>query len=129
MPRITSSTETLPMAQPTNNVVLTGGVGSPMPRLSSMTMPKCTGSMPKLFTTGSRIGVQISSSGARSSAVPRISGMIFSHIRNTYMLLEMATKNSVIFAGILERLLVDIGDDLGSGGLHLRNGGVLRFVP
>jgi hypothetical protein len=55
--------------------------------------------------------------------------MIFSHIRNTYMLLEMATKNSVIFAGILERLLVDIGDDPGSGGLHLRNGGVLRFVP
>jgi hypothetical protein len=26
-----------------------------------MTMPKCTGSTPKLLTTGSRIGVQISS--------------------------------------------------------------------
>jgi hypothetical protein len=103
MPRITSSTETLPMAQPTNSVVPTGGVSRPMPRLSSMTMPKCTGSMPKLFTTGSRIGVQISNRGARSSAVPRTSSMMFNHISSTYLLLDMATKNSVIFAGICIR--------------------------
>ena len=88
------------MAQPTNSVVPTGGVSKPMPRLSSMTMPKCTGSMPKLFTTGSRMGVQISNRGARSRAVPKISSMMFSHISNMYLLLEMATKKSVILAGI-----------------------------
>ena len=71
-----------------------------MPRLSNITMPKCTGSMPKLFTTGSRIGVQISSKGARSSAVPRTSSMMFNHISSMYLLPEIATKNSVIFAGI-----------------------------
>ena len=65
-----------------------------------MTIPKCTGSMPKLFTTGSRIGVQISSSGARSSAVPSTSSMMFSHISSMYLLLEIATKKSVILAGI-----------------------------
>ena len=59
--------------------------------------------MPKLFTTGSKIGVQINSSGARSSAVPRISSMMFNHISSMYLLLDIATKNSVIFAGICIR--------------------------
>src|SRR3954453_4466299 len=33
------------------------------------------------------------------------------------------------FDGILERLLVDVGDDFGAGRLHLLDRGVLRFIP
>ena len=61
---------TPPMAQPTTMVGPTGGVSRPMPRLRIMMMPKCTGSMPNVLITGRKIGVQISSIGARSMNVP-----------------------------------------------------------
>ena len=63
-------------------------------------MPKCTGSMPNIFTTGRKIGVQISSIGARSMKVPSTSSRMLIRNRNVYLSLETVTKNAVTFAGI-----------------------------
>ena len=99
MPRITSCIDTLPTAQPTKSVAPTGGVSSPMPRFNSMIMPKWTGSTPKVLTTGNRIGVQISSSGARSIRHPSTSSMMLISIRITSRLCDSVRKNAVILAG------------------------------
>ncbi|MNI77340.1 hypothetical protein D3C73_1336250 [compost metagenome] len=74
---------TLPMAEPTNSTAPTGGVINPMPRFTSMIMPKCTGSTPMPVITGSRIGVRIRISGAMSITVPSSNSMKLMHIRIT----------------------------------------------
>ena len=71
-----------------------------MPRLSSMIIPKCTGSTPSVVTTGSMIGVQIRISGAISIRQPRTSISTFSSIRITSLLCESVRKNAVTLAGI-----------------------------
>src|SRR5215831_9353705 len=97
---MTCSMVTFPTAQPTKRIAPTGGWHNPMPRLSIMIMPKCTGSTPKLIITGKRIGVQIRIDGAISTKVPRISSKILIKNRMTYLLLEMVKKNAVICAGL-----------------------------
>ena len=67
--------DTLPTAQATNSAGPTGGVISPMPRLTISTMPNCTGSIPSALTTGRKIGVPIMISGAMSMKVPSTSRM------------------------------------------------------
>src|ERR1700716_4697333 len=71
-----------------------------MPRLSSMIMPKCTGSTPKFFITGSRVGVAINIEGAMSTSVPSTSKRMLIRNRMTYLLSDIDRKNAVIFAGI-----------------------------
>ena len=90
---------TLPTAQPTNSTEPTGGVSSPMPRLSSMIMPKCTGLTPNRSTTGSRIGVQIRISGAMSIRQPSTSSSTLISSRITSRLLDRVRKKAVILAG------------------------------
>jgi hypothetical protein len=92
---VTVSSGNLAMALPTNSTEPTGGVISPMPRFTIMIMPKCTGWMPRPWTTGSRIGVRIRISGAMSINVPSISIMMLMHSRITYLLSEIDVKNAV----------------------------------
>ena len=84
---IISDTDTLATPAPTNNIVPTGGVQSPIHKLSTMMIPKCTGCIPNSVTTGKNIGVNISIAGVISIKVPTISNVIFisknSH-RGTY---------------------------------------------
>ena len=70
---VTAPIFSLEIAAPTNSTEPTGGVISPMPRLTIMIMPKCTGSMPRVLTTGSRMGVRMRISGAMSISVPSTS--------------------------------------------------------
>ena len=65
-----------------------------------MIMPKCTGSMPSFAITGRKIGVQMSSIGARSMKVPSSSSRMFTSSRKTYLFSEMERKKAVILAGI-----------------------------
>lgn len=74
---------TLPIAEPTNSTAPTGGVIKPMPRLTSMIMPKCTGSTPMPVMTGIRIGVRIRINGAMSITVPNSRSMKLMHMRIT----------------------------------------------
>ena len=53
-----------------------------------MIIPKWTGSTPKVLTTGSRIGVQIKSSGARSIRHPSTSSMMLISIRITSLIVR-----------------------------------------
>ena len=67
---MTCSTETPPMAQPTNCVVPTGGVFRPSAQLISISMPNCTGPMPNCMQIGRKIGVQMRMVAAMSRKVP-----------------------------------------------------------
>jgi len=64
-----------------------------------MIMPKCTGSTPSAFITGSMIGVQMRIIGAMSMNVPSSSSRTLISISITYLLSVMARKSSVAFAG------------------------------
>ena len=87
------------MAQPTASVGPTGGVKRPIPRLRIMMIPKCTGSMPNWVTIGRKIGVQISSIGARSMKVPSTSSSTLIRSSRVYLSSATARKNCAAFAG------------------------------
>lgn len=59
-----------PIPHPTNNTVPTGGVVSPMQRLRTIIIPKCSGVIPSAVTTGKKIGVKIRTAGVISMKVP-----------------------------------------------------------
>ncbi|MOA07072.1 hypothetical protein D3C78_1267500 [compost metagenome] len=83
----------------TNSTEPTGGVISPIPRLTIMIIPKCTGSIPSELVTGKSTGVKIRISGAMSISVPISSSMMLRYIRITYLLSDSDVKNSVIRIG------------------------------
>ena len=64
-----------------------------------MIMPKCTGSTPIAFTTGSMIGVQIRIIGAMSMKVPSSSRRMLISINITYLFSVKLRKSCVAFAG------------------------------
>ena len=64
-----------------------------------MIIPKCTGSTPSLIIIGSRIGVQMSSIGARSMKVPSASRRMLMSSSITYLLSVSVRKNAVALAG------------------------------
>ena len=70
----------------TNSVLPTGGVMLPMHRLYTKIRPNCTGSMPKVLTTGRNSGVKIRMAGVTSMNVPAISRMTFMISRMMYLL-------------------------------------------
>src|SRR5699024_2215965 len=61
---------TLAILAPTNNIVPTGGVILPIHIENTIIIPKCTTSIPKLWTIGKNIGVKIKTAGATSIKVP-----------------------------------------------------------
>ena len=98
----------LPMAQPTNSALPTGGVHRPTARLKIITTPKCTGSMPMagLVTTGRRIGVIIVISGAISMKQPSRSSSTLIISSRTYLLLVMLSSAAVIIAGMRSSVIM-----------------------
>ncbi len=88
------------MALPTNSTVPTGGVIRPMPRFTIIIMPKCTGSTPRVLTTGSRMGVRIRISGDMSIRQPSTSSSTLMSARITYLLSERLVRKAVTFIGI-----------------------------
>jgi len=71
-----------------------------------MIMPKCTGSMPSLAITGMKMGVQMSSMGAKSMKVPSNNSSKLTKNKNTYLLSEMLKKNMVILACICIKVIM-----------------------
>ncbi len=67
----------------------TGGVTKAMARFITIMTPKCIGFMPKLLTTGSRIGVRIKIAGVVSITIPTKRSSTFI-IRSKTILLELS---------------------------------------
>lgn len=96
----TCDTETLAIPLPTNNMVPTGGVHKPIHKLSTKTIPKCTGCIPKASTTGKNIGVNIKTAGVISMKVPTINSTKLMTKNITILLLNCSNKKPLISSGI-----------------------------
>ena len=85
---------------PTKSTLPTGGVQSPTQRFSTITMPKCTGSIPSATTTGRKMGVKMRMAGVMSMNVPTVSRMTLMR-RKTTSGLSMAPTPAEIACGRL----------------------------
>jgi len=89
-----------PIAHAMKRHTPTGGVVSPITRLSTMITPKWSGSTPILFIRGSNTGVKIISEAVVSMNVPTISKSIFTRRRIAMRLWVKEITNSVKYCGI-----------------------------
>lgn len=97
---MTCDTETLATPLPTKSNVPTGGVQMPIHKFKTITIPKCTGSMPRSVTTGKKIGVNIRTAGVISINVPIINRIILIANRMANLLLTDSNKKLLIISGI-----------------------------
>src|SRR5690606_24769534 len=67
---MTFSMVVLAIPTPTKSTEPTGGVQSPIQRLSTITMPNCMGSIPSSVTIGRKMGVNMSTAGVMSIKMP-----------------------------------------------------------
>ena len=88
------------MPTPTNNTEPTGGVQSPIQRLSIRTIPKCVGSIPKAVTTGRKIGVKINTAGVASIKTPTAKRIKLIIKRITILLSLIDNRALLISCGI-----------------------------
>ena len=86
---------------PTKSTAPTGGVHSPMQRLSTMMIPKCTGSMPRSTATGRKMGVKMSTAGVMSMNVPTTSSTRLIMSRMATGLSVSASSDAVTLCGML----------------------------
>jgi len=89
-----------------NRQVPTGGVHSPMQRFAMMMMPKWISDRPSWRTTGSRIGVKISSAGVMSMNIPTTSSMALIVSRITYGLSESPISAADTVCGMLAIVMI-----------------------
>ena len=82
---------------PTNNTDPTGGVQSPIQRLSIRIIPKWVGSIPKEVTMGRKIGVKMSTAGVASINIPTTSRITFI-IKRIMTLLSLTDKRALIMS-------------------------------
>ncbi|MCY1371319.1 hypothetical protein D9M69_584560 [compost metagenome] len=83
----------LAMRASTNSTMPIGGCSTPIMRLSTITTPKCTGSMPSWFEIGSRIGTRIVMAAVVSRKQPTNSISRFASSRNTQAsLVKLSTQ-------------------------------------
>ena len=82
---------------PTNRTEPTGGVQSPIQRLSISTIPKWIGSIPKEVTMGRKIGVKMSTAGVASINIPTTSRITFI-IKRIMTLLSLTDKRALIMS-------------------------------
>ena len=66
----------------------------PIPKLITITTPKCTRSIPTLSTRGRKIGIKIKVADNGSRTVPHIIKKIFKIINTTHLLAEMDVNSS-----------------------------------
>ena len=90
----------LEMAEPMNSVEPTGGVSRPMPRFSTITMPRWIGDSPIWIQIGSMTGVSIRIRQAISIRQPSISISTFSMMRISILLLVSVNRPVATFSGI-----------------------------
>ena len=88
------------METPTKSKDPTGGVHKPIHRLTTIIIPKWTGSTPTLVTTGKNMGVKISTAGVMSIKVPTNNKMRLITIKITHLLSLTVSINSLIKCGI-----------------------------
>ena len=93
---ITFVTDIFATPAPTKSIVPTGGVHKPMQRFNTMMIPKCTGSIPNVVTTGRKMGVKIKIAGVISINVPTISKVKLIIRKITIGLLTFSNRNPVI---------------------------------
>ncbi|MBA7617398.1 hypothetical protein ES703_24712 [subsurface metagenome] len=92
--------DVLAILQPTKSTLPTGGVHSPMQRLSTMTMPKWMGFIPSWTTTGRKMGVKINTAGVISMNVPTMSRNTLMISRMTILLSVSAIRAALTFWGM-----------------------------
>ncbi len=97
---ITWVTDTFATPLPTKSKVPTSGVQIPMHRFNTITIPKCTGSIPKVVTTGKNIGVNINTAGVMSIKVPTMSRIMLMAKKMANLLSSCSNKNVLIISGI-----------------------------
>ena len=85
--------------QPENRDEPTGGVMLPTPRFMTIMMPKWMGSMPKLVTTGRKIGAKIRTAGVISINMPATSSSRLISSRMTYLLSDTLSSASPMAFG------------------------------
>lgn len=103
---VTLAMVVLPTPQPMKRHVPTGGVQRPRQRFAMMMMPKCMSDSPNCRTTGSRIGVKISSAGVMSMNMPTTSSMalIVSRIMTGFFESPMSVADTV--CGMLVTVMI-----------------------
>lgn len=101
--------EVLATPTPMNNTEPTGGVHKPIQRLSTMIIPKCTGSIPNSVTTGKNIGVKINTAGVMSMKIPTKSKIRLMIIRMTNLLSLNESNTALMDCGISS---LDITQDM-----------------
>ena len=114
-------------ARSTNNTVPIGGCSSPIIRLSTITSPKCTRSMPSFWQIGIRIGTSsvIAAVGSRKQPTNSISRLASS--RNIAGLLVKASTQAAIVVGDA-RHRQQPAEDRGRGDDEQHRGGGLDGV-
>ena len=85
---------------PTNKTDPTGGVQSPIHKLSTIMIPNWIGSIPKAVTTGKNIGVKISTAGVISIKIPTKRRSIFIIKRIIILLSLIPNSRSLRFCGM-----------------------------
>ena len=80
----------------TNSVIPTGGVLIPIARFAVTTNPKCTGLIPRIFATGSKIGTIRIIAGVESKIMPRNNKITLEIKKKMILLLHNANNASVI---------------------------------
>ena len=84
--------------QATYKLTPTGGVTNPMARLTIITTPKCTKSIPKLFATGTKSGTNIYNADVESKKQPAIKSITFTIIKNMILFPPVILINASLIA-------------------------------
>src|SRR3954468_8971963 len=83
----------------------TGGWQRPTSMLTTIMMPKCTGSMPSFIATGTRIGAMISTIDEGSITLPAISNSTFTIIRNAIGPSPLSSSHAAICCGMFSEVI------------------------
>ena len=109
--RVHFSIVVFPTVQPTKSPAPTGGVVNPIAMFTISTIPKVTGFMPTVWTTGNRTGVTITISGATSMIVPRNISRMLIRSRTTNGLSLIDKKNWVTSVGMRRKVIIQANPD------------------
>ena len=77
----------------------------PTSMLTTMMMPKCTGSMPSFIATGNRIGAMISTIEEGSITLPASSSRTFTNSRNAITPRPLSSIQAAIACGICSEVM------------------------
>ena len=99
------SSEILATVQAANRFTPKGGVIMPRARLTTMIMPKCTGSMPKCMATGARIGASTMMAALVSMNMPMTNSAALIPSRNSMGDCSTASSQRPMASGTPARVI------------------------